>query len=60
MDTRSVETILADWRAAERELSEAPEERWLSIMARIDQLQEEYRQGMADREVLAEALRQPV
>jgi hypothetical protein len=57
MGTRSVETILEEWRVAERELAEAPAERWLGIMARIDQLNEEYDQAVRDRETLADDLR---
>jgi hypothetical protein len=60
METRSVESILAEWRAAERELEQAPRERWLAIMARIDQLQSEHRQAMADRTQLADELGLPV
>jgi hypothetical protein len=57
MESRSVATIIAEWREAERELAVAPEEQWLGIMARIDQLQEEYHQAIADREGLAAELR---
>jgi len=49
IELRPVEVILAEWRAAERELAEAPKEEWLAIMNRIDQLQDEYRLAMADR-----------
>ena len=58
MESRSVATIIAEWRDAERELAGAPEDQWLAIMARIDQLQEEYRHAMADREGVAADLRQ--
>jgi hypothetical protein len=55
---RPVEVILAEWRAAERELAEAPQEEWLAIMARIDQLQDEYGLAMADRQSEIEELGQ--
>ena len=53
---RPIEVILAEWRGAERELAEAPKEQWLAIMARIDQLQDEYRFAMADDRSEIEAL----
>ena len=55
---RAVEAILVDWRAAERMLVEAPKEHWLAILARIDELQDEYQRAMADRESEAEEPRQ--
>jgi hypothetical protein len=59
MDTRSIETILTDWRAAERELETALEDAKAAIQARIYQLHEEYQAAVADREAIAEDLRQP-
>jgi len=56
VEHRTDERILEDWRAAERELARAPEPRWLAIMARIDQLQAEYREAIAAREALAQEL----
>jgi inosine-uridine nucleoside N-ribohydrolase len=58
METRTVETILSDWRSLERELETASDNERPAIQARIDQLREEHRQAMHDREAMAHELGQ--
>jgi len=58
MDTRSIDAILRDWRAAERELETALGDAKAAIQARIYQLHEEYQAAIADREAIADDLKQ--
>jgi hypothetical protein len=58
METRSVDSILSDWRTLERELETASDDELPAIQARIDQLREEYRQAIHDREAMAHELGQ--
>jgi len=58
MEPRTVEHILEDWRAAERDLEAAPETARLAIQARIDELREEHRVAIEDRASVATALGQ--
>ena len=60
MDTRSIDSILDDWRAAERELEAAPDDARPVASARVDQLREEYRAAMAGREGVVRELSRPL
>jgi hypothetical protein len=54
---RSVETILEEWRAVERQLDAAPESERAFLEARVATLREEHRTAVAARSVEAEELR---
>ena len=58
MELRTVEQILEEWRAAERELETAPGTARLAIQARIDELREEHRVAIEDRASVAMELSQ--
>lgn len=54
---RSVETILDEWRAVERQLDVAPETERASLEGRVTALREEHRVAVAARSGEAEELR---
>ena len=54
---RSVETILEEWRAGERELEGVSGNQRAVVEARVAALREEHRVAVAEREPLAEELR---
>ena len=58
MEPRTVDRILEEWRAAERELEAAPETARLAIQARIHELREEHRVAIEDRASVAMELSQ--
>jgi hypothetical protein len=58
MEPRTVDRILEEWRAAEREFEAAPETARLVIQARIDELREEHRVAIEDRSSVATELSQ--
>ena len=60
MEGRTIEAILEEWRAAERELEAAVGDAGAAILARIDKLREEHRMAIADRDVIARDLGQLV
>jgi len=58
MEPRTVEHILEEWRAAERDFEAAPETARRAIQATIDGLREEHRVAIEDRASVATELSQ--
>ena len=58
MELRTVEHIIEEWRAAERELEAASGTARLAIQARIDELREEHRVAIEARASVATELSQ--